>query len=384
MKEDAEVITLPAVRERSAVSLQPVKSLAAAKASMREFQEFIAEYLEESTDGGASGDYGVIQGTKKKTLLKSGADKLCELYGMYDEYEIISHVEDFDRGLFDYTLKCVLKSRRDDSIIGTGLGSCSSWESRYRYRDSQRKCPSCGKETIIKGKEEYGGGWLCWGKKGGCGTKYADGDQSIEGQTIGRTENPDIIDTKNTVLKIAKKRAKIDATIGATRSSGILTQDLDELPPIDVKPEKPPVARTTEETPVRRPAAQAQPDKEPEKVITMFQASIKQVAEQKKIKTTDSDYVKYTGCITLGQQTNFRRMWHDAAADSGLNQTDLELLRHDWLYKNGYKDDDGNPTSAKIPAKDFMRVRDAAEAFARGLNDLHESGDDTQARYEVE
>lgn len=381
MKEDAEVITtLPVIRERSAVSLQPVKSLAAAKASMREFQEFIAEYLEESTDGGASGDYGVIQGTKKKTLLKSGADKLCELYGMYDEYEIISHVEDFEKGLFDYTLKCVLKSRRDDSIIGTGLGSCSSWESRYRYRDSQRKCPACGKETIIKGREEYGGGWLCFAKKGGCGTKFKDGDQSIEAQTVGRTENPDIIDTKNTVLKIAKKRAKIDATIGATRSSGILTQDLDELPPIDIKPEKPSVPRTTEETPVRRPAPANQAPQEERVVVAMLKESIKQVAEQKKfVKPTDPDYVKYPGCINLGQQNNLRRAWHDAAADSGLNPTQLELLRHDWLAKHDYKDDDG-PTSAKIPAKDFYQVRNEAEAFASGLvidaNDCRDNDDE--------
>jgi len=35
------------------------------------------------------------------------------------------------------------------------------------------KCPTCHKEnTIIKGKPEYGGGWLCYSKKGGCGAKF--------------------------------------------------------------------------------------------------------------------------------------------------------------------------------------------------------------------
>src|SRR5215469_7283578 len=34
-------------------------------------------------------------------------------------------------------------------------------------------CPSCGVVgAIIKGKAEYGGGWLCFGKKGGCGAKF--------------------------------------------------------------------------------------------------------------------------------------------------------------------------------------------------------------------
>ena len=33
-------------------------------------------------------------------------------------------------------------------------------------------CPQCGQPAIIKGKEEYGGGWLCWKKEGGCGAKF--------------------------------------------------------------------------------------------------------------------------------------------------------------------------------------------------------------------
>jgi hypothetical protein len=36
-------------------------------------------------------------------------------------------------------------------------------------------CPVCGKDAVIKGKAEYGGGWLCFGKKGGCGAKWPEG-----------------------------------------------------------------------------------------------------------------------------------------------------------------------------------------------------------------
>jgi len=36
-------------------------------------------------------------------------------------------------------------------------------------------CPECGQAAIIKGKAEYGGGYLCWKKKGGCGAKFPDG-----------------------------------------------------------------------------------------------------------------------------------------------------------------------------------------------------------------
>jgi hypothetical protein len=209
-----------------------------ALARLETFQQFVAGYLQESRDGGQDGgDYGPIPGAgKKKVLLKSGADKLCELYGIYDEYSIESH-ENFETNLFFYRVKCILKSRNDDSVVGTGLGSCSTWESKYRWRESQRKCPTCGASAIIKGKEEYGGGWLCWKKKDGCGAKFAEIDAKITEQATGRVENPDILDTVNTVLKMAKKRAKIDAVIGVTRSSGLFTQDMEDLPPAPAAPE---------------------------------------------------------------------------------------------------------------------------------------------------
>lgn len=37
-----------------------------------------------------------------------------------------------------------------------------------------RPCPSCGQKAIIRGKAEYGGGFVCWKKMGGCGAKFDD------------------------------------------------------------------------------------------------------------------------------------------------------------------------------------------------------------------
>lgn len=217
-------------RQPKDVPLVPVMDLSFAKQRMTELQHFCADYLQESKDGGTDGgDYGIIPGAgKKKVLLKSGADKLCDVYGLADRYRIIRAVEDFDHGLFDYTIQCELYRKTDEMFVGSGLGSCSSYESKYRWRESQRSCPKCAKNAIIKGREEYGGGWVCFKKKDGCGAKFSDTDPAITSQVVGRAENPDIVDTKNTVLKMAKKRAKIDAVIGATRSSGIFTQDLIE------------------------------------------------------------------------------------------------------------------------------------------------------------
>ncbi len=238
------------ISPRASVVLEPVMDVQRAKDRMAKLQEFCAHYLQESNDGGNDGgDYGIIPGAgKKKVLLKSGADKLCDVYGLADTYTVLTQTNDFESGLFEYTLECRLQSKSDDSLVGSGLGSCSSFEAKYRYRGGGRKCPTCDKgDTIIKGKAEYGGGWICFAKKGGCGAKFKDGDASIESQSVGRVDNPDIIDTRNTVLKMAKKRAKIDAVIGVTRSSGIFTQDLEDIeqtpapprvvPPIAPKPE---------------------------------------------------------------------------------------------------------------------------------------------------
>lgn len=210
--------------QENSLILMPTMNLELAMQRLMEFQEFVKSYLIEGED------YGKIPGTPKPTLYKPGADKLCELYGLADSYIILAKTEDWDKGLFDYTIECQLTTRRSNQFISSGLGCCSTWESKYRYRNAKAKCPNCGKETIIKGKEEYGGGWVCFKKINGCGAKFKYNDPAITEQNAGKVDNPEIVDQKNTVLKMAKKRAKIDATLSATRSSGIFTQDLEDVP----------------------------------------------------------------------------------------------------------------------------------------------------------
>lgn len=167
--------------------------------------------------------YGIIPGTKKPTLLKPGAEKICMMFQLRPEYKITrvnlpdNHTE--------YEITCEIFSKKTGLSWGQGVGSCSTLESKFRYRYDPAVCPECGKNTIIRGKREYGGGWLCWAKKGGCGSKW---DDTHNFDSI-KVENPDIADVYNTVLKIAKKRALLDAVITATAASDIFTQDMDEL-----------------------------------------------------------------------------------------------------------------------------------------------------------
>lgn len=173
--------------------------------------------------------YGVIPGCgSKPALLKAGAEKLCFTFRLAPSYVVERH--DFDGGHREYEVRCDLTHIESGRFIAAGVGLCSTMESKYRWRKASRVCPKCGQESIIKGKREYGGGWVCFKKKGGCNAKWPDGAAEIESQEEGRVENEDIADVYNTVLKMAKKRAHVDATITATAASDIFTQDIEDLP----------------------------------------------------------------------------------------------------------------------------------------------------------
>ncbi len=178
-------------------------------------------------------DYGTIPGTQKPTLLNPGADKLNNLFGLVPRFFINEKEEDWTgerhggEPMFAYTVTCQL--HRGDYLMGEGSGSCNSWESKYRYRKSERTCPSCGQASIIKGKSEYGGGFLCFAKKGGCGAKFKDNDPAITEQVVGKVTNPEIFDQVNTILKMANKRAKIAATLNATSAHEFFTQDMEDI-----------------------------------------------------------------------------------------------------------------------------------------------------------
>ena len=198
--------------------------------------------------------YGIIPGTEKKcpdckgkgcakcnqtgdmskpSLLKPGAEKLSLTFQFAPSYEIKRNYMNAEHR--EYEIICILTQIQSGQVMGQGVGSCSTMESKYRYRKAEQKCPECGKETIIKGKQEYGGGWLCWGKKGGCGAKFKDGDPQIENQDMGRVEYDNPADYYNTILKIAKKRAHVDAVLTVTAASDIFTQDIEDMSPETVR-----------------------------------------------------------------------------------------------------------------------------------------------------
>jgi hypothetical protein len=147
--------------------------------------------------------YGKIAGCgDRKVLLQPGAQKLTMTFRLCPEYEI--QEVNMDRGHKEYRIICTLKTMGNGSFVGQGVGCCSTMESKYRFRGGARKCPKCGQETIIKGKAEYGGGWLCFQKKGGCGAKWDDGAAEIESQSVAKVENDNPSDHYNCVTPDTK------------------------------------------------------------------------------------------------------------------------------------------------------------------------------------
>jgi hypothetical protein len=176
-------------------------------------------------------DYGKIPGAgDRMVLLQPGADKLCNLFGLVIRYESAKE-EDWSgekhggEPFFKYNVRAI--GYRGDYVVGEGVGSCNSWEAKYRWRKKERSCPVCGKENIRKSRD---GGWYCWVKTDGCGTTFEAGEPSIESQQVGRKPNPDIFDQVNTLEKMAYKRAKVSCTINCLSASEF-TQDMEDFTP---------------------------------------------------------------------------------------------------------------------------------------------------------
>jgi len=219
-------LTVVAAQDRMAV--MPVMDIETAVARYNAMKQFVSGVMERDRD------YGVIPGTgNKPVLLKPGAEKLTTFFGLSVRFRVVDKTEDWTGAdhdgepFFYYWFTCQLC--KGEHVIAEADGSCNSREAKYRYRKGERTCPQCGAAAIIKGRAEYGGGWLCYGKKGGCGAKFRDGDKGIEDQETGRVPNPDIADQVNTIQKMAQKRALIAATLLGVNASDFFTQDLEDF-----------------------------------------------------------------------------------------------------------------------------------------------------------
>lgn len=84
-------------------------------------------------------DFGVIPGTKSPSLFKAGAEKIVNAYGFFTRYTIESKIEDPEKPLFFYTVKCELVKVANDGteyVFTTGYGSANTYEKRNGRNDA--------------------------------------------------------------------------------------------------------------------------------------------------------------------------------------------------------------------------------------------------------
>lgn len=186
--------------------------------------------------------WGKIPGCgDKPALLKPGAEKLCLMFRLAPKFEIMD--KDLGSGHKEIQVKCTLVHINTGRFWGEGVGSCSTMETKYRYRTGVGESTGVQVPKAFWDLRRMGKTAEAMEVLGGKGYTFKKGDDGLWWihERIEKTENPDIADSYNTVLKIAKKRALVDATLTATAASDIFTQDIEENAPepkSEVKPEE--------------------------------------------------------------------------------------------------------------------------------------------------
>lgn len=173
--------------------------------------------------------YGTIPGCgDKAVLLKPGAEKLMLTFRLANDVDV--ETIDLHLGHREYRIKVTLYSPAGQRL-GTGVGSCSTMESKYRFRVGPVELTSkpvpkeywdLRKENPAKAQEIIGGRGFSAKKDDSGNWKIARQGEKVE------HDNP--ADFYNTCLKMAKKRGLVDAVLTSTAASDIFTQDIEEDP----------------------------------------------------------------------------------------------------------------------------------------------------------
>lgn len=148
--------------------------------------------------------FGNIPGTEKPTLLKAGAEKLMMTFHLSPSL-IVDDMSSADENRYRVRVTITGPTGR---VLGTGIGEASSDEEKYKWR--KIVCEEEFRDTQEDRKR----------------VKWYRGNPAYQVKQI-RTN---IADVANTILKMAKKRALVDAVLTVTAASDIFTQDVEDMP----------------------------------------------------------------------------------------------------------------------------------------------------------
>lgn len=171
-----------------------------AKANFERLHQVTRELMKKGVD------FDQIPGTPKPTLLKPGAEHLLQFFGLGHKVQRVQALEDWEKGFFYYCYRVTVFKARPmpdgtvyEQVVAECEGSANSKEKRYR--------------------------------------------------------NQDVFTIVNTLQKMAIKRALVGATLQATGTSGMFTQDVEDLE--DVNGDAPRPANVRPSAAPRAPRADA-------------------------------------------------------------------------------------------------------------------------------
>jgi len=203
-------------------------------------------------------DYGVIPSVSKPSLFKAGAEKLRFVYGLTTEMVKTSETIDYDKKLYDVSYKCTVKTKAGQ-VLAECEGNVNSFEPKYAYTwVSEDQIPEGLDKTKLKkqgsviqefqfalqkmettgkyGKPQaYWDKWVEAKKAGKCTQimkKTSTGKEMVAYEIASfnyRIANPDVMGLKNTMMKMAQKRAFVGAILMATGASEFYTQDVEDM-----------------------------------------------------------------------------------------------------------------------------------------------------------
>lgn len=152
--------------------------------------------------------YGKIPGCgDNPTLLKAGAEKIMATFRLAADPDV-NDLSSVDEARYRVKVRMLSPS---GVFVGAGIGECSSDEEKYKWRKAV-----CNEEYDETPEDRKRAVWKRgWQNKPNYQLKQV------------RTN---VADVRNTILKMAKKRALIDAVLTATAASDIFTQDIEDLP----------------------------------------------------------------------------------------------------------------------------------------------------------
>ena len=157
-------------------------------------------------------DYFAVTEGQLPSLGKPGAEKINFIFRLVPKYKILSKT--FRATEITYELQCDLVNKITGEFSGSGVGACTSLEDKWCYLwKFEKDVPEHINIKDLEYKEFFSQN-MNQGR-GGYYRKY-------------RIPIDNHYNLANNMLKMAKKRAYVDATLSATMASFLFTQDIEE------------------------------------------------------------------------------------------------------------------------------------------------------------